>query len=111
MGKKHSNRVSQRRLRNRVWFVKYGAAEKVPCCWCEKPLTFDDSTLEHIKDRALGGARKDMDNLDIACERCNTQRGARLSRYFGLLSQRKAAWACRVEFARLRMSLLVPRER
>lgn len=47
------------------------------CCWCGKPLTWDQMTIEHLVHRSKGG-RNDIDNLRIACFPCNNSRGNRL---------------------------------
>lgn len=46
------------------------------CCWCDKPLTKKEQTLEHIKPRSRKGSNS-IDNLRLACFSCNNSRGNR----------------------------------
>lgn len=46
------------------------------CCWCDKPLTKKERTLEHIKPRSRKGSNS-IDNLRLACFSCNNSRGNR----------------------------------
>jgi len=46
------------------------------CHWCGGRA----STVDHVKPRALGGARYDPANLVAACARCNSRRGGELGR-------------------------------
>jgi len=43
------------------------------CMWCNKPLTINTSTLEHIIPLDRGGLNNPC-NFGLACEFCNTKR-------------------------------------
>jgi 5-methylcytosine-specific restriction endonuclease McrA len=43
------------------------------CMWCGKRITFDGSSVEHIKPLAEGGT-SDPANLGLSCKRCNNNR-------------------------------------
>lgn len=55
------------------------------CCYCEirmrpmphptGPLSDDAETIEHLQRKEDGG-RDNIDNLALACHRCNTGRGS-----------------------------------
>ncbi|WP_009632049.1 HNH endonuclease [Synechocystis sp. PCC 7509] len=62
-----TKRNQKRKLAN-----KYGSK----CCWCNKPLTKEEQTLEHIKHISRGGSNS-IDNLRLACFSCNNSRGNR----------------------------------
>lgn len=47
--------------------------EFVPCCYCEKPLSFRQATIEHILQSSKGG-RTRLGNLAISCAPCNNER-------------------------------------
>lgn len=52
------------------------------CHWCRRPVVFggkedDRATVDHVVPRSRGGANA-MDNLRVACYRCNHRRGNRL---------------------------------
>jgi hypothetical protein len=44
------------------------------CCYCNKQLTFDSMTLDHIVPGSKKGAFNTT-NLTVACEHCNHSRG------------------------------------
>ena len=48
------------------------------CHWCNKPLTLDDSTLEHIIPLAIGGL-DNANNRTLACAGCNHGRGSKMA--------------------------------
>lgn len=50
------------------------------CAWCELGVSYENTTIEHLIPRALGGSDHG-DNLVVACVTCNQQRGPRM--YFG----------------------------
>lgn len=50
------------------------------CVWCGAQFSeANPETLEHLVPRALGGSYV-VENLALACDRCNKARGARFSR-------------------------------
>lgn len=57
-----------------------------PCCYCLFAFLVTDLTLEHKTPRCLGGTN-DLDNVDLACQKCNHERG-------------KEAWKIRRELNR-----------
>lgn len=46
----------------------------VPCCYCDKELSYEEATVEHILQRAKGG-NNFRKNVTIACGPCNHHRG------------------------------------
>lgn len=60
--------------RQRAKLFIYGSRDAVvPCCFCGRPLSFDEATLEHIRPRSEGGSNK-VRNLAISCSSCNEER-------------------------------------
>ena len=47
------------------------------CHWCSTPLTLKIATLEHVIPLARGGL-DNMNNLTLACEKCNSERGCNM---------------------------------
>jgi len=43
------------------------------CCYCEKPINFEKSTLEHLKPKSEGGTSC-WNNLAMSCKPCNNNR-------------------------------------
>lgn len=68
-------RDNRKRVRRRkaVWKrdSKNGFA---PCCWCSKPLAYEQFTLEHIVPTVEMGT-DELVNLKVSCYKCNTDRG------------------------------------
>jgi 5-methylcytosine-specific restriction endonuclease McrA len=60
--------------KKRKLLIKKGVKQ---CHWCEKPLTLDNSTLEHIIPLAIGGL-DNANNRTLACEQCNSKRGCKM---------------------------------
>lgn len=59
--------------------TRLAEAQNWHCCWCGCDATHlrgksNSATVEHVVPRSKGGT-DDMDNLAMACERCNTRRG------------------------------------
>lgn len=52
------------------------------CCWCNNPLKMTEFTIEHIKPRSEGGT-DEFENLNIACAKCNQDRGTNFLDKFG----------------------------
>lgn len=76
------------------------------CCWCEKPLLFNEASVEHLKPRVFGGT-DDYDNLDIACRKCNTDRSTRYMGNWGsLMKDRMEYWQARLSYAAARKKLI-----
>jgi len=58
------------------------------CCYCGEHFThYNPATIEHVIPKARGGT-DDYDNLVVACEPCNRQRGDELS---AILNQQRSA--------------------
>ncbi len=47
------------------------------CKYCRKALDLENSTLDHVIPLAKGGSNK-MDNLAVACNECNFNKGNKL---------------------------------
>lgn len=45
------------------------------CHWCMSPLSESEVVIDHLMPLALGGT-DDVDNLVVACQRCNSVKGA-----------------------------------
>jgi len=43
------------------------------CWWCGKPLTIENSTIDHVLPQKLGGTSR-KNNLVICCRRCNNKK-------------------------------------
>jgi hypothetical protein len=65
-GNSHRRREIKRQL--------FGQHTHRPCCFCERPLSFDAATLEHVIPRSKRG-RLVLANLKISCSPCNRERG------------------------------------
>lgn len=61
-----------RNVRKRI----FDGRETAPCFWCQDPLTFDDSTIDHVIGRAEGGKvhHKGETNVVLSCAECNKLR-------------------------------------
>jgi hypothetical protein len=47
------------------------------CQWCQKALTFETSTLDHIRPLRSGGSElvlECLDNYALSCQECNSRR-------------------------------------
>lgn len=44
------------------------------CFFCEKALTFDSATVDHVIPLSLGGSKKVV-NLELSCRTCNLEKG------------------------------------
>lgn len=49
------------------------------CSYCESRKDFGDLAVEHIAARSQGGAETDWDNFLLACNICNSYKGAKLA--------------------------------
>ena len=65
--------VSQTRRREAKRTL-FGGRDVVPCCFCQKPLTYAEATIEHVLPQSRGGTW-DLSNLTISCAPCNSARG------------------------------------
>lgn len=67
-------------IANRIYIrTRLSEAQNWKCCWCGIPTTHyrgkkNSSTLEHIVPRSMGGT-DDIENLAMACSKCNSRRG------------------------------------
>lgn len=53
---------------------RYHQETIIGCYWCDRPLLWEEATVDHIVPRWRGG-RSQADNLEITCKRCNDRRG------------------------------------
>ena len=44
------------------------------CVWCHEPMSFNSGTIDHLIPKSSGGHAV-IDNLMLACERCNGDKG------------------------------------
>lgn len=51
------------------------------CHYCDKPITFEEMTKEHIVPKSKGGTKK-LSNMALACIKCNRKRGNENYLYF-----------------------------
>lgn len=65
-------RYKSRKVRQRLWLRLFGTSSIAHCYWCDKPLTFNESTVDHEPPLAEGGNRNQG---VIACYDCNHERG------------------------------------
>lgn len=63
-------RTSRRRFRQRLFWRDNGM-----CAYCDRFLTFDESTIDEVVPQVLGGPRR-MDNSVLSCRKCNNKKGA-----------------------------------
>lgn len=71
MPKNHKTRTI-RRLRLEKW------REWPYCHYCEQPLEWHETTLDHVIPVSAGGETS-WENTEIACEECNTLKGSKLN--------------------------------
>lgn len=71
---KQRGHYRERNRKYRLWRYKM-EGPLIPCCYCNQPLTFEESSVEHIVPRCLGG-RDTIDNRAIACPPCNNRMSA-----------------------------------
>lgn len=65
----------RRSYRAFVLFVR--TAARIRCYWCARPVAKAQRRIDHIIPLAKGGADA-VENLCVACVRCNTSKGAKL---------------------------------
>lgn len=63
------DRIRLRNKRRRLW-----EREGRQCFWCDKPLTFEETTNDHLICRSTGGDNHDL-NVVCSCNPCNNKRG------------------------------------
>lgn len=68
--KKAKRRISYKKVR--ALLIERGVTK---CHWCDKALTLETSTLEHIVPLSRGGLDC-MQNFTLACQVCNEARGS-----------------------------------
>lgn len=47
--------------------------KKERCCWCDRVMSEDEKTIEHIVELSNGG-KHSASNIDLACLSCNSAR-------------------------------------
>ncbi len=78
-----ANAVRLRRQRMRVYF-----REKGLCFYCNKFLSFPDSTRDHIIPKSMGGMNV-YENIVLSCQSCNNERGDSPAEEFLLKKMKK----------------------
>ncbi|MBW4678665.1 MAG: HNH endonuclease [Microcoleus vaginatus WJT46-NPBG5] len=63
----------QRKSKKRQLIKKFGSC----CWWCRKSLREAELTLDHLLPKSEGGSNS-LENLRLACFRCNNSRGKSL---------------------------------
>jgi len=63
----------------RTWIQANGTVTGTWVCYlCDKPLTIDNLTLDHVQSRSRHPElRSEPDNLAACCYSCNTHKGSR----------------------------------
>lgn len=56
-----------------AWHAPWGG---FLCNWCMTPLSHTEVVIDHHTPLALGGTN-DPENLTVACQRCNSIKGAK----------------------------------
>ncbi len=69
-----SRHITPKRKRAIAWYSKFGTAKHAPCCRCGLPLTFKQSTLDHIIPKAFGG-EDSLENWGLSHKQCNHKHG------------------------------------
>ncbi len=65
---------SVRRMTKEFRKAVFSNLEIINCTYCDQPLTYDESSADHIMPRSKGGSSKPH-NLTICCRPCNAQKG------------------------------------
>lgn len=76
MSQRRKSRANKK-LRARLFKQFFPGLEVGSCCYCGKPITAENSTLEHKKPIFLGGEHKE-ENFALSCPKCNHDRGGLL---------------------------------
>jgi 5-methylcytosine-specific restriction endonuclease McrA len=64
------------------YFIKPSIRNKIvrrdnsKCCYCNKPVSKKNRSLDHITPQTRGGANKPS-NLVLTCKSCNSQKGSK----------------------------------
>ena len=53
--------------------VMFGGRSRVECHYCRRVLTFNETTLDHVLPKSMGGTFA-ISNLVLACLECNQRR-------------------------------------
>ena len=69
-------RDCNRKKRRALWYKRYGTAERAPCHWCGRPITFDESIRDHEPPISEGGS--DLKAV-ISCWNCDFERSVKTS--------------------------------
>ena len=51
--------------------------QKGRCCYCDKKISIDKMTTEHLIPKSSGGT-KQTGNIALACKKCNNKRGSNI---------------------------------
>jgi len=62
--------IAQKHAVRRVIYAR----EKECCFYCDTWLMYENSTIDHIKPKSLGGELS-VENSVLACVECNSERG------------------------------------
>jgi len=65
---------SVRRMTKEFRKAVFSNSAVINCTYCDQPLTYDESTADHIMPHSKGGSSRPH-NLTICCRPCNTQKG------------------------------------
>lgn len=63
-------RSCRRRFKQRLYWRDKGL-----CAYCEQPVPFDQSTIDHVRPLVRGGKLTQKENAVIACKACNNTKG------------------------------------
>lgn len=62
--------TKQKKKKKQQLLDEYGAC----CWWCRRDVPSKQLTLDHIKPKSKGGSDS-LENLRLACRKCNLKRG------------------------------------
>lgn len=67
--------VRRKRWRRKRWHQRIYWRDNGTCVYCETPISYEDSTIDHVMPLVRGGSDFKKENMVLACFSCNHKKG------------------------------------